>query len=87
MGNRSSFNIGFHNAFAVDCVGRSGGLLLLWKKEWDVMVRSFSRGHIDAEVVSPDDARWRFTGFYGNPNAAERRFSWELLCRLRNFES
>ena len=47
------FNVGFSSAFVVDCVGRSEGLLLLWQEEWDVTVRLFSKGHIDAEIVSP----------------------------------
>lgn len=27
---------------------------------------------------------WRFTGFYGQPDASQRHFSWDLLRRLQN---
>ncbi|KAK2655391.1 hypothetical protein Ddye_008443 [Dipteronia dyeriana] len=42
--------LGFEGCFQVDCVGRSGGLLLLWKEEWVVSMLSFSLGHIDAWI-------------------------------------
>lgn len=34
----------------VSCVGRSGGLALLWDKESYVTILSYSRYHIDANV-------------------------------------
>lgn len=43
--------------------------------------------HIDAHVVSPDGLSWRFTGFYDNPLTGERRFSWDLLRKLRKVRS
>ena len=39
---------------AVDCVGLSGGLALLWKKDRDVTIQSLSRSHIDATVKAGD---------------------------------
>ena len=44
-----------------------------------MVIKSYSLGHIDASITSPGGLRWRFTGFYGNPRGANRRFSWELL--------
>ena len=41
---------GFQNGFAVDCVGKSGGLALLWAGDVDVNLQSFSCGHIDVLV-------------------------------------
>lgn len=53
---------------AVDRVGQSGGLALLWRKDVDVGLISFSNNHIDAEVqLSGEPTKWRFTGFYGFP--------------------
>ncbi|KAF4372682.1 hypothetical protein F8388_000849, partial [Cannabis sativa] len=75
--------ISFSNSFHVDCVGKSGGLLLLWNDDWEVSVKSFSVGHIDALVKCPGLNVWRFTGFYGNPKASSRINSWQLLCRLK----
>ncbi|PON39195.1 hypothetical protein PanWU01x14_307060 [Parasponia andersonii] len=74
----------FSNSLHVDCVGRSGGLILLWNDVWDVHITSFSRFHIDAVVVDNNANTWRFTGFYGHPHRAHRQSSWDLLHALMN---
>ncbi|XP_073025066.1 uncharacterized protein [Primulina eburnea] len=74
--------LGFSGCFMVDCRGRSGGLALLWKEPFSVLVKSYSHGHIDC-LVQEKDRVWRFTGFYGQPETHLRHFSWELLHRLR----
>ncbi|TXG51627.1 hypothetical protein EZV62_024151 [Acer yangbiense] len=66
----------------VDCIGCSGGLMVLWKKELQVTVISYSVGHIDARIKMEDGFRWRFSGVYGNPSPNKRVNSWELLGRL-----
>ncbi|KAF4354933.1 hypothetical protein F8388_013882 [Cannabis sativa] len=43
--------------------GRSGGLLLMWNDDWEVSVKSFLAGHIDALVQCPGRRLWRFTRF------------------------
>ncbi|KAL5571808.1 hypothetical protein UlMin_021405 [Ulmus minor] len=75
--------LGFFDDFTVSCVGLSGGLMLLWKENCVVNVCSSSNYFIDAWISSPDILPWRFSGFYGNPDASQRGFSWELLKRLR----
>ena len=67
----------------VSSVRRSGGLALLWKESQTVDVQTFSPRHIDA-IVSDDggDRKWRFTGFYGNPETNKREESWALLVNL-----
>ncbi|XP_060961854.1 uncharacterized protein LOC133032051 [Cannabis sativa] len=77
-------HVNFPNSFHVDCVGKSGGLLLMWNDDWEVSVKSYSVGHIDALVQCPGRSLWRFTGFYGNPKASCRSESWRLLCRLKD---
>ena len=59
---------------------RAGGLALLWRNSLQVDVMSYSPGHIDA-VVSEEQGRkkWRFTGFYGQPETSKRGESWSLL--------
>ncbi|XP_075478889.1 uncharacterized protein LOC142519745 [Primulina tabacum] len=42
---------------------------------------SYSSGHIDS-IVQHGEKRWRFTGFYGHPEANNRHFYWTLLRRL-----
>jgi hypothetical protein len=43
----------FANLFAVDSVGWSGGLVLLWKEDVQVDIQNYSRCHINV-VVSMD---------------------------------
>ena len=64
----TKWKVGFANDFVVDCVGRSGGLILLWHEDWNVTIQSYSKGHIDTNAISPD-------GLYGNSKSADLRFS------------
>ncbi|KAK6163523.1 hypothetical protein DH2020_000387 [Rehmannia glutinosa] len=73
--------LGYAGIFIVDCVGKKGGLMLLWKEAATVKILSYSEGHIDSQIQE-ENAIWRFTGFYGNPEASKRRDSWQLLRRL-----
>ncbi|KAL0283654.1 UNVERIFIED_CONTAM: hypothetical protein Sradi_7222300 [Sesamum radiatum] len=69
----------------VDSVGKGGGggSILLWRKDVEVWLQSFSSHHIDATVKSVDcKDRWRFTGFYGYPEVHNRKLSWGLLRQL-----
>jgi exonuclease III len=73
-------SMGFNNVFAVDCVGRSRGIALLWnndmgidleeKKDMGIEIQNYSLRHINA-TVTPLDGReaWKFTCFYGYPEA------------------
>ena len=61
-------SLGFDFCFAVNSVGRSGGLCLLWKQDFDLYIRSLSLHHIDALVGGKGDPEhWRLTSFYGFP--------------------
>ena len=62
---------------------RGRDLSLLWMKEVEVEVLSFSRNHIDARVGESSGNAWSFTRFYGDRNASYRDQSWDLL-RLLN---
>jgi hypothetical protein len=83
---RLRIRLGFEGMFAVDPVGRSGGLVLFWKEDSGLEIQNYSRRHINA--VINDRAfgqQWKFTGFYGNPNPAKREESWALLRDLQQF--
>lgn len=71
---------------AVDCGGegrgRRGGVALLWKKEWEVVVRSFSLNHIDVMVSILGGPEWRFTGIYGFPEDENKMKTCMLLKSL-----
>ncbi|XP_042958050.1 uncharacterized protein LOC122293561 [Carya illinoinensis] len=70
--------------FDVESVGMSGGIALLWKEEWEVQVVSYTRWHVSAMVKEEiNDRRWHFTGFYGHPETAKRKSSWQLLEMLK----
>ncbi|GMN59683.1 hypothetical protein TIFTF001_028780 [Ficus carica] len=49
-------------------------------------MKSFSRGHIDSIVKSPDRQVWRFTGFCGNLKKYLHHHYWELIRRLQGFQ-
>ena len=79
---------GMHGMIVVGCGGegrrRRGGLAILWKKEWDVTVLSFSLNHIDVIVSSQGGSEWRFTGLYGYPEDENKVKTCELLNSLAN---
>ncbi|KAL5539767.1 hypothetical protein UlMin_045145 [Ulmus minor] len=79
--------LSFNNCFPVNRHGTGGGLMLLWQNEWDVSIQSYSSGHIDATIISPDNFTWRLTCFYGNLHRELRKFSWELLQRLSSLSN
>ncbi|KAL0444607.1 UNVERIFIED_CONTAM: hypothetical protein Slati_2183400 [Sesamum latifolium] len=59
-----------HNLFSisVDSKGKGGGLMLLWQKEVNLTMHSFSSSRIDAVVCVQDGTNgWRFTGIYRQP--------------------
>lgn len=68
--------------FRVDCVDLWGGLALLWKPNIQVSVKSFLSGHIGIVVDNSSKRSFRMTGFYGNPDASLRCFSWQLLEKI-----
>lgn len=49
------------HGLVVERDGMSGGLVLLWRKEVDVNILSYSIHHIDSEVLLPSETtKWRF---------------------------
>ncbi|KAL5579373.1 hypothetical protein UlMin_011815 [Ulmus minor] len=75
------YTFGFEGCFVQDCIGRKGGLILLWKDPLKVEIKSCSARHIDA-IIDHNLRTWRFTGFYGCPTVEGRVASWQLLQRL-----
>ena len=76
--------LGFSGYFVVPSLGHSGGLALLWKDDAYVTISNFTQHHIDSHVSSVDGKWWRFTGFYGHPEAYRRHESWALLDKLQS---
>ncbi|GLT53218.1 hypothetical protein SLA2020_265040 [Shorea laevis] len=78
--------LGFEGLMAVDPVGLSGGIALLWRDAREVEIQNFSLRHISAIITTEASVGpWRFTGFYGNPDHTKRDESWQLLSHLRHY--
>jgi exonuclease III len=60
--------------------GRSGGLILMWKKEIKIVCKRIEKNFID--VIVKDSQDWRLTGFYGEPNWNNKDKSWEYIREL-----
>lgn len=76
--------LGFVNCFAVDRIGLSGRLAILWNNETQVDVRNFSRYHINMGIGTEGGVgSFRLTLFYGQPIAGRRHESWRLLRALK----
>ena len=75
--------MGFDSCFTVECVGRSGGLMVLWRNSIGFSVHSFSRFHVEGLVTDEDDHFWNFLDLYRDPVVSQRKFSWELVRRLK----
>jgi exonuclease III len=60
--------------------GRSGGLLMLWRKETVIQCQGFSQYFIDVIIRGPQD--WRLTGVYGEPRWNHKHLTWEALRAL-----
>ena len=77
--------LGFANHLCVPCMGRSGGLALLWTREVDIEIKSYSKNHIDVVVKEQgSNLCWRLTGFYGHPETYRRYELWQLLAFLNS---
>lgn len=63
---------------------RGGGVAVVWKASYDFSVDTFSLNHIDAIVNKGKEGKWRFTGFYGEPDTFKHHESWAKLRRLKN---
>ena len=75
------------NCFVVPSIGSSGGLIMVWKEELKVDIKTFSQNHIDAWVNDGEVGWWHFTGFYGHPDMAKRHESWAKLRHLKRSSS
>jgi hypothetical protein len=50
-------------------------------------IQNYSRQHINAKVCSsPTNMVWKFTGFYGQPDASKRMEAWNLLRFISRME-
>ena len=64
--------------------GRDGGVAIIWKRDVDFPVDTYSPNHIDAIINKGKEDEWWFTGFYGEPGTRNRYISWATLRRLKS---
>ena len=72
----------FDAMLVVACLGRRGGLAMLWKEEVDLNIQTYNQNHIDALILTKQNMSWRIIGFYGKPEEHLRRETWDLLKHL-----
>lgn len=76
--------VGFANSFEVDCIGRGGGLALMWKHSFVCQVLDSSSNHINMHIMDGLSISWKLTCFYGYPERTRRQASWDFLRSLSN---
>jgi hypothetical protein len=68
-------------------MGKSGGLALLWGVDVEAKIQNFSQRHINVIIHEPNQgASWKFSGFYGHPDATKRVEAWSLLTFLTHLQ-
>lgn len=79
-----SFRIkfGFDQCFSVDRIGRSGGLVVMWKNQVACQIFNYSQNHIDLEFTENNPVTWRMTCFHGFPKRNRRKQSSDFIRRL-----
>ncbi|KAL5738308.1 hypothetical protein ACOSP7_031069 [Xanthoceras sorbifolium] len=75
--------LGFVGKLVIDKIGRNKGLCLFWSQNVEVGLLSFSRFYINVKIGLHTNKVWRYTGFYGHPEASQRIHSWTLLRRFQ----
>ena len=79
------YRLGSSNGLIVPNRGRRGGLALLWSRDINLEIKSFSDHHIDAVITeSSNGFVWRFIGFYGHSKTHLREEPWKLLSLLNS---
>jgi hypothetical protein len=77
------YKLGSLSMFMVDCVGKGGGLALLWGDDILVDIQNYSQRHVNGVITTPiSDVQWKFMGFYGHLEVAKRQEAWDLLKEL-----
>ena len=75
-------DLNFDSMLVVPCLGRRGGLVMLWKVEVDLHKQTYTHNHIDALILTNATSPWRITRFYGKPEEHLRHETWTLLKHL-----
>ncbi|CAN0899083.1 hypothetical protein LINGRAHAP2_LOCUS20056 [Linum grandiflorum] len=69
----------FEGYFAVDAVGHSRGICILWRDKTEVKVVEFGRNVINVEVSGEGESSFTLAGYYGYPQRSRRSAAWDFL--------
>ena len=73
----------YNAMLAVPCLGRRGGLAMLWKEEEvNLHIQTYTQNHIDALVLTDPTKPWRIIGFYGRPKEHLRGTGLEVCLEV-----
>lgn len=77
-------SIGFDDYFVVEAEGFSGGIWIMWAKQWGSVEILSSRRQLVHLRVTPRDGLPCFQAsfVYGSPNISLRDFLWRELRRI-----
>ncbi|PPS00757.1 hypothetical protein GOBAR_AA19910 [Gossypium barbadense] len=67
---------------AVNAIGKSGGLAMMWKESIKVEIKNYSNNHIDCLIHLENDKVVHFKGYYGNGDPKKRQSSWDMLRKV-----
>uniref|UniRef100_A0A8I6WN89 Endonuclease/exonuclease/phosphatase domain-containing protein n=1 Tax=Hordeum vulgare subsp. vulgare TaxID=112509 RepID=A0A8I6WN89_HORVV len=70
--------------FIVESDGRVGGLVLFYQSLNKIVLNYASPHFIDIMFMHVDSVLWQFRGFYGYPNWADRKSSWDDIRNLHS---
>ena len=73
----------YRHKFVVPRKNKACGLVLFWKDEFNLEVKTFLKNHIDTTINKNTEKEWRFTGFYGELDTHRRHESWTKLRNLK----
>lgn len=62
---------------------KAGGLVNFWKEDFDLIIETFSKNHINTMVNKNKTEEWRFIGFYGEPDTQNRHEAWACLRKSK----
>ena len=76
--------IHFDAMLAIPCLGRRGGLAMLWKDKVDLNIQTYNQNNIDALILTKQNMSWRITGFYGKlvANLCYARKVWQFYFNI-----
>jgi hypothetical protein len=63
---------------------RSGGVMLLWKKEINIQLLFSAPNYIDVQIQERPDKIWHLTGVYGEPRWEDKYKTWDRIRELHS---